>query len=568
MSPVTLACALMKTGGKTVAGRPAHASTRIPTPRYIPLLTFCFLMSGCETLDFFLRPSADAATNEVSTSARDHTYSKSDFTVAAVDEKTGQSLEPVQQSQPTPDDLWVRLRSGLSFHKNHNREVVTRARTWFEGKQSYIERVAGRANLYLHYILTRIEQRGLPSELALIPVIESGYQPFARSPSGAAGLWQFIPSTGKRFGLKQNWWYDGRRDVVAATEAALDYLEYLNTEFDGDWLLAIAAYNAGEGTVRAAVKKNRKANRETHYWSLNLPRETERYIPRLLALAQVVENPGAVGLELPPLSNRAYFSIVALEHQIDLALVSELAGISMDEVYYLNPGFNRWATDPDGPHRVLIPWRNHRRFTTGLEGTSPENLVTWRRHEVLSGETLSEIAAKHHTTVATLQQVNNLTDTLIRAGRSLIVPTSARPLSEYTLSAASRGVIEQPASGEKITYVVRKGDNLWSIARRHDTRVKKIAAWNGISASGVLRPGQKLVIWHETTSKQPSQLIEVSATPASQGRYTVRRGDSLWTISRRFGVTVTALRRWNGISEQKYLQPGQQLKVNPSNDAI
>lgn len=559
----------MKTGGKTVSVRPVRANTRIPSPRYPAILAFCFLVSGCETLDFFLRPTTEPATDEVLTSSRDQTYSKSDFTTAAVDDKSVEVLEPVQQPQPTPTtDLWGRMRTGFSIHDSQNPEAVAAARNWFEGKQSYIERVAGRANLYLYYILTKIEERGLPSELALIPIIESGFQPFARSPSGAAGLWQFIPSTGKRFGLKQNWWYDGRRDIVAATGAALDYLEYLNAEFNGDWLLAIAAYNAGEGTVRAAIKRNRKANRDTHYWALKLPRETKRYLPQLLALAQVVNNPGEVDLELPPLANQAYFSVVNLEHQIDLALVSELAGISMDDVYYLNPGFNRWATDPDGPHRVLIPLRNHGRFMTALEDTPPENLVTWRRHEVLDGQTLSEIGAKYHTTVATLQQVNNLDGTLIRAGRSLIVPTSARPLSEYTLSASGRGVIELPNSGVKSTYVVRKGDNLWSIARRHDTRVKKIAAWNAISAGGILRPGQKLVIWHETASTQPNQLIEVSGTPAGQLRYTVRRGDSLWTISRRFGVTVMALRQWNGLSGKEYLQPGQQLKVNPASDAI
>ena len=358
--------------------------------------------------------------------------------------------------------------------------------------------------------------------------------------------------------------------MVAATTAALNYLEYLHAEFDGDWLLAIAAYNAGEGTVRAAIKRNHNTDKGTDYWSLNLPRETRRYIPRLLALARVVQLPGDVDLELPRLANRPYFSRVDPQHQIDLALVSELAGISMDEVYLLNPGFNRWASDPDGPHQLLIPLASQARFVTAIELVPPDQLVTWRRHKVLAGQTLSEIASMHHTSVATLQQVNELAGTLIRAGRSLIVPASARPLSEYTLSAAGRGVIETPPSGEKINYVVKKGDNLWSIARRHDTRVKKLTAWNGISAGSVLRPGQKLVIWREKSATLPDPLLEVSGVSASesQPRYIVRHGDSLWTIARRFGVSVSALQGWNGISTGEYLQPGQELKLSDPSGAI
>ena len=343
----------MKIGGESVSGKSARVRKLARSPLPSLIVAACFLLSGCEALNFFLLPSPEetSAESDPDTEPRD----ESPRAVASVFNDGAGSLEPAISATSTPTDLWVRMRAGFVLGENNDPERVSEALGWFVGKQPYIERVAGRATPYLHYILEQVEQRELPSELALIPVIESGFQPFARSPSGAAGLWQFIASTGKRFGLKQTWWYDGRRDVVAATTAALDYLEYLHKEFHGDWLLAIAAYNAGEGTVRAAIKRNQQAAEDTDYWSLKLPRETRRYIPRLLALARVVQQPGHVDLELPPLANQPYFSRVDPQHQIDLALVSELAGISMDEVYRLNPGFNRWASDPDGPHQLLIP---------------------------------------------------------------------------------------------------------------------------------------------------------------------------------------------------------------------
>ena len=557
----------MKTGGKSVSEKPTRTDAYLLPPLSVVIAACSLFLGGCETFAFFLLPEPQDVSNEVQNTPTTEPNAENDLTIASVYQPDSLSAESGTAVE-APADLWIRMQDGFELPHHQNSQRVRDALSWFVDRQTYVERVASRANPYLHYILTRLEQRDLPSELALIPIVESGYQPFARSPGGAAGLWQFIPSTGRRFGLKQNWWYDGRRDVIAATEAALDYLEYLSTKFEGDWLLAIAAYNAGEGTVQAAIKKNRKANLETDYWSLKLPGETKRYIPRLLALARAVEQPGKVGLEFPPLQNRAYFSIIELEGQIDLAHVGEFANITMDEVYLLNPGFNRWATDPEGPHRVLIPIASHEKFITAIKGTSPENLITWQRHEVLPGQTLSEIAAMHHTSVTSLQHVNKLKATLIRTGRSLIVPTSALPLAEYTLSAAGRGVIEIPASGEKFTYVVKKGDNLWSIARRHDTRVKKLTAWNGISAQSILKPGQKLVVWRETSPPRTDPLVAVSGAPLNNNPYIVQPGDSLWTISRRFGVSVAALRRWNRLSKKEYLHPGQQLKVKVTDDAI
>ena len=440
---------------------------------------------GCETLDFFLIPATNGQQDvaKAATTRRDQTVAD---TLTNVDKKAAV-------------DLWVRLRSGLALTVDENPRI-NREVSWFADHQHHIDRISIRATPYLYYILSQTEKRGLPSELALLPIVESAYQPLAHSPSGASGLWQFMRHTGERYGLKQSWWYDGRRDVIASTNAALDYLEYLHRRFDGDWLLAIAAYNAGEGSVSAAVKRHQKSNQPTDFWSLGLPRETRNYVPRLLAIARVVARPADYQVRLRPIANQPYFAVLERDHQIDLTVVSELAGISMDDIYRLNPGFNRWATDPDGPHRVLVPKEKRDRIVEGISQVPADQWITWRRHQVQPGETLSQIAGLHNTTVAVLRQVNDLNLTMIRAGRGLIVPFSTRPLTEYSLIAIAREVAAEPyrPTGRKITYQVRKGDSLWLIARRHDTRVKKLVAWNGLSADIPIRPGQRLVIWYDS----------------------------------------------------------------------
>ena len=480
----------MKSREKNGSPKPLHSHPVLRLAQGVVAAIFGIFLSGCQTLDFFLLSTPQETSSEVQNRPSVPPSEELETTIASVYEPDEVSAKS-EQREEQPADLWIRMRLGFELREHRSSPRVDDASAWFFAKQAYIERVASRANPYLHYILTQLEQRNLPSELALIPIMESEFQPFARNPSGATGLWQFMPSTARRFGLKQNWWYDGRRDVVAASAAALDYLEYLHAEFDGDWLLAIAAYNAGEGTVRTAIRKRRQTDGEVDYWSLTLPRETKRYIPRLLALAGALDRPGDFNLELPPLRNREYFSIINLESQIDLGLVGDFAGISMDEVYLLNPAFNRWATDPDGPHRILIPFESREPFLAVLAKTPLKNLIAWDRHEVLEGQTLGEIAAIHHTSVASLEQANKLKDSLIVAGQNLIVPTPARPLSEYMLSATARGVVDAPTSGVKLIYEVKQGDSLWSIARRHDTRVKKLTAWNSIGSKSILRLGQK-----------------------------------------------------------------------------
>ncbi len=420
------------------------------------------------------------------------------------------SVLSLDVAPPEKADLWQRARMRFVMSVE-DRPRLDREIAWFQRNQDYIDRVSDRARLYLHHIISEVERRDLPGELALLPVVESAYQPFAYSPARAAGIWQFIPSTARLYGLRYSWWYDGRRDVIESTRAALDYLEQLYTEFSGDWLLALAAYNSGSGNVRKAIRRNIRDGKPTDFWSLRLPRETRSYVPRLLAIRDIVARPDQYGLTLKPIPDTPYFAETRLDGQIDLALAAKMAKVSLDELYLLNPGFSRWATDPDGPHRLLLPVDAIPGFEQRLAELPADQRVRWHRHVIESGDTLGTIARKYRTSVSALKQANNLRGTTIRKGRSLMVPTASRSLADYRLSADMRRSMRRriPGSGNKIIYRVRRGDSLWVISRRFEVSVNKLARWNGLPKSGVLRPGQKLVIWR---GKAPAKAAKPAAT--------------------------------------------------------
>jgi membrane-bound lytic murein transglycosylase D len=457
-------------------------------------------------------------------------------------------------------DLWTRIRQGFALPEQQNRRI-NRETHWFTHHQDYLDRVAERAQPYLHYIVTQVEQRGMPSELALLPVVESAFQPYAYSAGRAAGIWQFVPSTGRRFGLKLNWWYDGRRDIVASTRAALDYLEYLHNTFDGDWLLALAAYNSGEGTVLKAMHRNRRHHRPTDFWSLRLPRETEQYVPRLLALRDIVAAPEKLGINLKPIADEAYLTSVKIDSQLDLATAAKLAGMDLDELRQLNPGFNRWATAPDGPHRLLLPLDKAANFAIQVAELSPGDRVHWVRHRIRRGETLGGIALHYRTTVRVLRQLNKLHGHFIRAGHYLLIPI------EDNAGRSERFNVSQIVkNNDRIVHTVAPGDNLWILARRFGTTVKQLCAWNRISSRAFLRPGQQLIVGVGSTAHAMPANLRMLTSPEEVAKprkitYRVRRGDSLSRISHRFKVTIRQLRRWNGIKAGEYLQPGQKLTL-------
>lgn len=385
-------------------------------------------------------------------------------------------------------DLWERMRRHMDLPQQENRARVTRYIRWYGRQPAHLRRVLARAEPFLYHILEEIERRELPTELLLLPVVESGYRPQVLSHGHAAGIWQFIPSTGAHFGLKQNWWYDGRRDVHAATMAALTYLEQLHRRFDGDWFLALAAYNAGQGTVARAIRRNRALGRPTDYWHLELPRETQHYVPRLLALAELLSDPKAHGLSLPPVPNRPQVTLVRTGGQIELAVAARLAGLDVETLRTLNPGLDRWATPPEGPHHLLVPIDRAPALRAGLAELDPGQRVTWRRHRVRRGEYLGGIAARYDLPVETLRRVNDIQGDLIRAGEHLLIPGGGNA------KAPERLQVVRGDTDPIVRHDVRPGDTLWALARRYGVSVTDLARWNDLNKEATLRPGQTLII--------------------------------------------------------------------------
>jgi membrane-bound lytic murein transglycosylase D len=463
-------------------------------------------------------------------------------------------------------NLWDRIRAGFAL-EDHDHKRIKQQLKWYARHQEYLDRVAERAQPYMHHIVEQLEANQIPLEIALLPIVESAFKPFAYSHGRASGIWQFIPATGKRYGLKQNWWYDGRRDVYASTNAAIRLLKALHKEFDGDWMLALAAYNSGSGNVRRAIRYNKRRGRPTDFFHLALPKETKYYVPKLLALKKLIAEPEKYNITLTPIENKPFIAKVDVDSQIDLALAAELAGIDLETLYRLNPGFNRWATSPNGPHHLLVPLSNAETFKENLAEYPPEKRIRWHRHKIRKGETISTIAAKYNVSASTIRRINRMRSNWLRAGRSLTIPVASKDPSAYKLSATQRKRKQQnvPRKGTKVTHIVQTGDTLWDLAMRHRVGVRSLAKWNGMAPRDTLSVGQKIVIWSRNVDAKSSyDPTHVSAPPrrsvTQRIGYRVRRGDSLARIARKFRVSVNQLLRWNrSVKKSNYLQPGQRI---------
>jgi membrane-bound lytic murein transglycosylase D len=501
------------------------------------------------------------------------------------------------------EDLWDRIRGGLRYAGSDRPEVEKEVR-FYSRYNEFIGRTTQRARPFLHHIVEELERRQMPLDLALLPIVESAFQPAARSRSGAVGIWQFIPATGRRFGLERNHLYDGRRDVIASTTAALDYLQELHDQFDGDWLSAVAAYNCGERNVERAIAANRAAGRPTDFWSLDLPRETRIYVPRLLALTTIVASPLRYDVKLEPIANEPYLAVVEVAKQIDLSKAATRAGLDGKELRALNPGYTKGVTTTAGIHKVAVPIAKMQVFKDTLAqhiaDLGPDRKAAraadrgsdakasggagTQRHRVRSGENLGLIASRYDVTVEAIQELNSVHPRRLRIGQSLLIPVADGgedaervAAAEAAVSNSSDAMSEVSATatenGRKVIHTVRSGDSLWTIARSYDVRVKDIVAWNdGLSAKAVLRLNQKLVVWTAGAEERVADadaggaLVKTSAAVASDGafklvRYEIRTGDSLWTIAQRFKVSVDQLRLWNGIGERKTLRPGESIDV-------
>ena len=458
------------------------------------------------------------------------------------------------------DDVWQRIADQLTFAVPQNRQVVAE-RNWYVKHPDYFKRIAKRAEPFLYFIVEEIEKREMPMELALLPIVESAFDPFAYSHGRASGLWQFVPGTGNRFKLKQTWWYDGRRDVIAATHAALDYLSFLHKTLGGDWYNAIAAYNSGEGRVGRAIKRNRRKHLPTDFWSLDLPRETSSYVPKLLALADILKNDEEFNIHFPKIANQPAIKVVDAHSQIDLAKAAETAEMELNELHQLNPGYNQWATDPKGPHKFVVPVEKAAKFEYNLSQLSKSDRMSWQRYVVRSGDTLGTIAQKFNTSVSVLKDVNKIRGNMIRVKQALLIPSSTKALKEYSLSADNRLVKTQnkKRANTKLTHTVKNGDTMWDISREYKVNVRSLAKWNGMAPTDPIKPGQKLVVWKDTKGK--STKAQSANAVMRSIIYKVRNGDSLARIAQKFKVSVSDIAKWNKLDKKKYLQPGQSLKL-------
>lgn len=457
------------------------------------------------------------------------------------------------------DDLWQRIKDGYAMPDSTSK-LVANHEQWYSSRPDYIRRMVERSQKYLFHIVEEVEKRGMPTEIALLPMIESAYNPQAYSRSKASGIWQFIPSTGKHFGLQQNWWIDNRRNVIVATDAALSYLQKLHGMF-GSWDLALAAYNAGEGTVGRAIERNRRLGLATDYESLNLPPETRNYVPKLQAVKNIMTNPGKYGLKIQTIANTAYFTRVSAPAQIDAHLAAKLAGISDEEFLALNPSNNRPVIgNNDEKHELLLPILAAQTFRDNLANYN-KPLVSWKTYLTKRGERMEKIAAKFGIQLAKLRNVNNLPNqNKIKKSSTILVPngnkvdftpnanasinqesidnnatysvTSATDpglsrnadgqLSEKNTANSTEGM--EPSKANNVTHVVKKGETIFAIAKLYQVSIDDIIASNALPNQDI-KIGQSLTInsptMQETQADQakPEKNASVKNYPGKNKAY-------------------------------------------------
>ncbi|MHB1677014.1 MAG: transglycosylase SLT domain-containing protein [Sulfuriferula sp.] len=412
-------------------------------------------------------------------------------------------------------DLWDRIRKGFALNDSDSPLIETHIE-WYAQRPDYVSRMVERSRRYLFHILGEVEKRGMPTEIALLPMVESAYNPMAYSTSHASGIWQFIPATAKLFGLKQTGWYDGRRDIVAATDAALDYLTKLHNQF-GTWELALAAYNCGEGCVARAIAKNQALGLPTDYSSLNLPVETRHYVPKLLAIKQIIADPASVGLSLDSIPNQAYFTAITLKQPIDVSLAAKLANMPVNDFISLNPAYNKPVVRSDTPAQLLLPVDKVDTFSNNLQNYNLP-LVSWQMYTARLGERIKTIAKKFNVSVAWLMEHNPIH--LSRKGKLTGEHTLIVPLRHSVANATeSNHIRSQPDKSayadasttdepEKVSHSadmprkaahirpneqikVQSGDTLYGIAKRYQINLQDLKKWNHIG-NKALQPGETI----------------------------------------------------------------------------
>lgn len=440
-----------------------------------------------------------------------------------------------------PYSVWDVLRQEFVLNHEVSQPEIQAQIRWLRQNPTYIQKLV-QSKPYIYHIITEIKKRHLPGEIALLPMIESTFNPFAYSGAGAAGLWQLMPRTGLDLGLKQDWWYDGRRSIPSSTSAALQHLAYLNRFFHGDWVLAFAAYDAGEGTIARSIRKNHQSSRDhVDFWSLSVPRETRAYIPRLLALAEVIQHASYYHIQLPEIPYQPYFEEVNIGSQIELNRAAKLAGMSYRDLIKLNPGYNRWATAPYRPYKLLIPTNKVEYFNYNLSSLPRNQRVSWIRHKVSAGDSLSTVAAQYHTTVHLIKELNQLKSNTITTGQYVLIPKNKVMAHQSSQQHTPLKRHFTPPKAYKIIYIVDKKDNAHSLEHKFQVSMQQIKQWNNIDPTAPLKVGQNLIIWRS----------------AGHRTYIVKSGDSLSRIAHRHHIPLKHLVRMNPQLNPSKLRLGQ-----------
>ncbi|QOC23963.1 LysM peptidoglycan-binding domain-containing protein [Wenzhouxiangella sp. AB-CW3] len=533
---------------------PASTTARLRTAS--ALLLTLLLSAACATFDRHDETAQDETDSVVSPPDQPDSFDIVELAALRLAEDPPREDDD-EDVHEEPEHLWERIVRRFAFADCPGDSRADRWARWYSERDEYMDRVLTRARPWLHDIANELDARDLPGELALLPIVESAYDPFAYSHGRASGTWQFLTATARDHGLTINDYYDGRRDVWAATRAALDYLAYLHDRFD-DWNLALAAYNAGQGRVQRAVNRNRSNGRGTDWQSLTLPRETRAYIPKINGLGCLFANPSDYGFELPVWDDRPRVARVDIDSAVDVVALAAEAELDIAELIALNPGLNRHLTPPSGPHHLIVPVDQVETVREVLPDINTEDMLVWEEVTVRNGDTLSHIAHRYNTSVAELRRANDLNGDFLRAGQTLRIAANGQTPEDsphadlyHELARLQRRLLPT----KRFQHQVRPGENLWLIARQYRVSIADLRRWNNLGSDNLIRPGQRLMVHMEQASGQSA---------AAAVEYTIRSGDSLWVIARRHGVSVRDLMRWNNLHEDSVLRPGQSLTIRRS----
>jgi membrane-bound lytic murein transglycosylase D len=511
-------------------GLPSHRS------RFVPLLmalSIGFLFTGCASLVNAPQvvsaepvPESVPAVELTPETRADNAEADSPATgvapVPSADAETfdAKPIDPIEPDRPVQlddvaadTDLWARVRRGFAM-PDLDTDLVRNREQWYANRPDYVQRMTERGSRYLFHVVEELDKRGMPMELALLPFIESAFNPQAMSVARASGMWQFMPLTGKDYDLKQNVFRDERRDVLASTRAALDYLARLHKMF-GDWHLALAAYNWGEGSVQRAIARNQKAGLPTDYLSLRMPEETRYYVPKLQAVKNIVNRPEAFELTLPELKNHPYFLSVPIERDIDVDLAAQLADVSIEEFRYLNPQMNKPVILAAGTEQILLPYDNAQHFATALRSHRGP-LASWTAWVATKTLRPADAARQVGMSEAKLREVNRIPPRmLIKAGSTLLVPRTAKRDNDVTEHVADNAMLafapDRPPLKRLTLRAGKKGETVASVAKRYRVSTAQVAQWNKVSAGGKFKPGATIVVY---VTKKPTTRVASSASKA------------------------------------------------------